>query len=229
MVGSLLSFLGRPIFRSYLKLPGSNQKFIICRYTDMLSASFRWQKEISVSIRITECPPKRKNAGKKLLCCKTLTSYTWSYNPYKWPYRFITGVISPCISGVISPYLSEMAELCVVLCISRGINGSWIFTHGDWQHETWSWSLPRRRDGWWVGVHPRGSSLAAHQEASTDCCSARAEVLSRIMERPQRSGCDSGQRRLGPDASHLELVASASAWSIIWKIRTYVRHIWNQT
>ena len=31
------------------------------------------------------------------------TSSKWSYNPYKWPYNWVTGVIIP-ISGVMDPY-----------------------------------------------------------------------------------------------------------------------------
>ena len=34
----------------------------------------------------------------------------WSYNPYKWPYKWVTGVITPYkwpykwVTGVITPY-----------------------------------------------------------------------------------------------------------------------------
>ena len=30
--------------------------------------------------------------------------YKWSYKPNKWPYKWVTGVISP-INGVMGPYL----------------------------------------------------------------------------------------------------------------------------
>ena len=30
--------------------------------------------------------------------------YKWSYNPYKWPYKWVTEVIIP-INGVMGPYL----------------------------------------------------------------------------------------------------------------------------
>ena len=33
-----------------------------------------------------------------------VASYTWRYNPYKWLYKMVTGVVTP-ISGVMGPYL----------------------------------------------------------------------------------------------------------------------------
>lgn len=37
----------------------------------------------------------------KYACIHKITRwYTWSYNPYKWPYKWATGLFTPCISGV---------------------------------------------------------------------------------------------------------------------------------
>ena len=35
------------------------------------------------------------------------TSYTWNYNPYKWPYKWVTGVITLLI-GAITPFATRL-------------------------------------------------------------------------------------------------------------------------
>ena len=41
------------------------------------------------------------------------TSYKWSCNPYKWPHKWVTGIIMP-ISGVMGPYLQLVGADLVV-------------------------------------------------------------------------------------------------------------------
>ena len=41
------------------------------------------------------------------------TSYKWNYNPYKWPYKWVTGVITP-ISGVITLLITGRGAHLVV-------------------------------------------------------------------------------------------------------------------
>ena len=45
-------------------------------------------------------------------------SYTWSSNPYKWPYKWVTGVvtllirvITPFISGRVPPRIIKVAKI----------------------------------------------------------------------------------------------------------------------
>ena len=43
------------------------------------------------------------------------TSYKWSYNPCKWPYKWVTPAISP-ISGVVTVLITGRGPTC---CIAR--------------------------------------------------------------------------------------------------------------
>ena len=50
-----------------------------------------------------------------------LASNKWSYNTYKWPYKWITGVITP-ISGVITLLITGRGPSCM---------GGLVVIHGD--------------------------------------------------------------------------------------------------
>ena len=63
-----------------------------------------------------EFPPKRI---KKVVCHKvapyTLYSYKWSYNPYKWPYKWVTGVMKPYKWSAFTVLITgDRAHLAVV-------------------------------------------------------------------------------------------------------------------
>ena len=40
------------------------------------------------------------------------TSYKWSYNPHKWPYQWVTGVITLLI-GVVTPFINGTGPPCM--------------------------------------------------------------------------------------------------------------------
>ena len=41
-----------------------------------------------------------------------ISSYEWSSNPYKWPYKWVTGVITPLLLGVIIPFITGWGPPC---------------------------------------------------------------------------------------------------------------------
>ena len=64
------------------------------------------------------------------------TSYKWSYNPCKWPYKWVTGVITLPI-GVITPFITGRVPPCrqqslvLVQILVLNLNDSVIFVEKE--------------------------------------------------------------------------------------------------